>query len=142
MFLASFYTFLNYNPKNDFVIELDDVWKWCGFSRKDHCKRVLNKHFTIGVDYKKLLPQNEEHVFTDNVRNSGGACANKETILMNIETFKSLCMMACTSKSMQIRQYYLKLEELLINTLLSIRIIKSFSAALRKTPKAGQTRLY
>lgn len=37
--------------------------------------------------------------------------------MMNIETFKSLCMLAGTSKSKQIRQYYLKLEELLQGTL-------------------------
>ena len=36
---------------------------------------------------------------------------------MNIETFKSLCMLAGTSKSKQIRQYYLRLENLLQETL-------------------------
>ena len=28
LFVASFYGFLNYDPNNDFVIDLDDVWKW------------------------------------------------------------------------------------------------------------------
>jgi len=48
-------------------------------------------------------------------KNEGGF--NKETILMNIETFKTLCMLAGTSKSKEIRQYYIKLEELMQETL-------------------------
>jgi phage anti-repressor protein len=122
IFVASFYSYLNYNSKTDFVIDLDDVWKWCGFTRKDHCKRTLEKHFTVDVDYKKLLPRIGEQVYettkdTHSNKKLGGAGLNKETILMNIETFKSLCMLAGTSKSKQIRHYYLKLEELLQNTL-------------------------
>jgi phage anti-repressor protein len=108
MFVASFYSYLNYNSKNDFIIDLDDVWKWCGFTRKDSCKKVIEKHFTRDVDYKILLRNLAEQVH-------GGS--NKEHILMNVETFKSLCMLAGTSKSKQIRQYYIKLEELLQNTL-------------------------
>ena len=32
MFVSSFYCYLNYNSKTDFVIDLDDIWKWLGFS--------------------------------------------------------------------------------------------------------------
>jgi hypothetical protein len=52
LFVTSFYCYLNYNPTTDFVIDFEDVWKWCGFSRKDHAKRILEKHFIIDVDYK------------------------------------------------------------------------------------------
>jgi hypothetical protein len=38
LFLSSFYCYLKYDSKKDFVINLEDVWKWCGFSRKDHVK--------------------------------------------------------------------------------------------------------
>lgn len=77
--------------KNDFVIDLDNVWKWLGFSRKDHCKRTLEKHFTKDIDYKVALPNSEER------KNEGGF--NKEQVLLNIETFKSLCMLAGTENS-------------------------------------------
>jgi hypothetical protein len=30
---------------------MDDVWKWIGFSRKDPCKRLIEKHFTRDTDY-------------------------------------------------------------------------------------------
>ena len=33
MFITSMYGFLNYS-RTDFVIDLDKIWKWCGFSLK------------------------------------------------------------------------------------------------------------
>jgi hypothetical protein len=41
-------------------------------------------------------------------KNEGGF--NKESVLLNIETFKGLCMLAGTDKSKEIRKYYLQLE--------------------------------
>lgn len=105
LFIASFYCYLNYNPKTDYIINMDDVWKWLGFSRKDHCKRVIEKHFMKDIDYKIALPNSGER------KNEGGF--NKETILMNIETFKSLCLLASTERSKTVRKYYYKLEQTL-----------------------------
>ena len=51
MFLASFYSYLNYDSKNDYVIDLNDIWKWLGFARKDFCKVVLERHFEKDSDY-------------------------------------------------------------------------------------------
>jgi len=47
MFVASFYCYLNYNPTTEYIINLDDVWKWVGFSNKAHSKNLLEKHFII-----------------------------------------------------------------------------------------------
>ena len=55
IFVASFYGFLNYDSKMDFVIDLDDVWKWVGFSSKANSKHLLEKQFIIDKDYKLLL---------------------------------------------------------------------------------------
>jgi hypothetical protein len=59
LFVASFYCYLNHDLKKDFVISLDNIWKWLGFVRIDPAKRVLEKNFTIDVDYKieKAAPQ-------------------------------------------------------------------------------------
>ena len=38
IFLSSFYCYLNYDYKNDFIVDLDNVWKWLGFSNKAHAK--------------------------------------------------------------------------------------------------------
>lgn len=107
MFVTSFYCFLNYHPKNDYVIDLDDVWKWIGFSQKVHAKTLLKKQFVVDVDYKiSLSPQREQ-------KNGKSGGRNKETILMNVKTFKSFCMKAGTKRAEQIHDYYIKLEELL-----------------------------
>ncbi len=105
LFVASFYCYLNHNSTKEFIINLDDIWKWLGFSRKDPAKRVLQKHFSQNVDYKIALHNSVER------KNDGGY--NKEHILLTVETFKTLCMLAATDKSKEIRQYYIKLEELL-----------------------------
>jgi phage anti-repressor protein len=138
VFLGSFYTYLNYNSKTDFVIDLDNVWKWLGFSRKDPAKRILEKHFTVDIDFivSKAAPQFggagfdddktiqiKESVFHQVVENlggrpNGGAGLNKEQVLLNIETFKGLCMLAGTEKSKEVRMYYLKLEEVLQEVIL------------------------
>ena len=55
MFVSSFYCYLNYHKTDDFVIDLDNVWQWLGFSQKVNAKRVLEKNFTINKDYKSLL---------------------------------------------------------------------------------------
>ena len=46
LFVSSFYCYLNYD-KNEFVVDLDHVWKWLGFQQKYHAKVVLEKHFLV-----------------------------------------------------------------------------------------------
>ena len=88
LFIASFYCYLNYNQKNDFVIDLDNVWKWLGFSNKAHSKLALEKNFIINKDYKSLLTNLSEQ--KQHIR--GGH--NKETFMLNIGTFKRFCLKA------------------------------------------------
>jgi hypothetical protein len=45
LFLSSFYCYLNYHPTNDFVIDLDDVWKWMGFNQKYNAEKAFGKNF-------------------------------------------------------------------------------------------------
>ena len=52
IFVASFYCYLKYDPKKDFVIDFSNVWKWCGFTRKADAKKLLEKHFILDTDYK------------------------------------------------------------------------------------------
>ena len=117
LFVASFYSYLNYNSKTDFVINLDDVWKWCGFARKGFAKTLLVKHFTNDIDYKIHKAASEVTEAGPCTRNLGGAGLNKETILMTINTFKKFCLKAGTKKADEIHDYYIKLEELMQDTL-------------------------
>lgn len=107
MFLTSFYCYLKYHPTNDFVIDLDDVWKWLGFAQKVNAKTLLEKQFVIDKDYKKsLLLQQKQKPVT-----KGGQ--NKEIFMLNIKTFKSLCLKAGTKKADEIHDYYMKMEEII-----------------------------
>ena len=106
LFVASFYSFLNYNKNTDFVIDLDNIWKWLGYNKKEKAYLLIKKHFTINIDYKCLLPLKGEQK-----KGSGGH--NKDKIFLTINAFKSFCLKSCTRKADQIHSYYIKLEETL-----------------------------
>lgn len=102
LFVASFYSYLNYNTTLDFVINLDDIWKWIGFNQKIKAKILLEKHFIIDKDYKKQNFDDKTH---------GGH--NKEIFMLTVNAFKLFCLKAGTKKADQIHEYYIKLEETL-----------------------------
>jgi len=52
LFVSSFYCYLNYNKNTDFVVDLDNIWKWLGFNQKHDAKRLLERQFIIDIDYK------------------------------------------------------------------------------------------
>jgi hypothetical protein len=112
LFVASFYCFLNYDKKNDFVIDFDNVWKWLGFSRKDPAKRLLEKFFTLEVDYKIISRQSVENKIKAETRGR-----KEEYIMLNVNTFKKFSLKADTKKADEVHDYYIKLEELLQETI-------------------------
>jgi hypothetical protein len=57
LFVGSFYCYLNYDKNIDFVVNLDEVWKWLGFKQKIDCKRLLEKYFQLDIDYKTAFGQ-------------------------------------------------------------------------------------
>jgi phage anti-repressor protein len=107
MFLASFYCYLKHDNKNDFVIDLDNVWNWLGFNQKYNAKCALEKNFTINKDYKIIAHE------PSGAKNKTKGGHNKEIIMLNIETFKRFCLKAGTKKADEIHDYYIKLENVL-----------------------------
>lgn len=107
MFVTSFYCYLKHDPREDFVIDLDNVWEWMGFKQKVNAKTLLEKCFEIEKDYKKSLLLQQKQ----SIHNKGGH--NKEIFMLNIDTFKKICLKAGTKKADEIHDYYLKLEETL-----------------------------
>lgn len=120
LFSSSFYCYLNYNSKKDFIIDFDTIWKWVGFSRKDSAKKILDKHFTINIDYEVIKPAPQVGGAGFNLnkesKNMGGLGMNKEQIMLAVNTFKKICLKANTKKADEIHDYYIKLEELLHET--------------------------
>ena len=106
IFVASFYGFLKYDPINDYVIDLDDVWKWIGFSTKQKAKMLLKDNFVKDKEYILLNPQVRQ-------KNETRGGHNKETFMLNVITFKKFCLKAGTKKADEIHDYYIKLEETL-----------------------------
>ena len=106
MFISSFYCYLNYDDKRDFVIDLDGIWQWIGFSKKVSAKLLLEKNFIEDTDYK--ITGSLERKQKDA---RGGH--NKEVIMLTINTFKRFCLKAGTKKSDEIHEYYIKMEKTL-----------------------------
>jgi hypothetical protein len=94
-FICLFFVYLNYDEKMDFVIDLENVWKWLGFNQKIKSKILLEKLFTIDVDYK----------------------CDGEIILMSLHTFKIFCFKINTQKSILTYNLFLLLENLLKETI-------------------------
>lgn len=94
---------MNYHPTNDYPINLEHVFKMIGFANKGNAKRTLENNFTKDEDYKSSFLPTEK-------REIGGSL--NEQLMLNIDTFKNLCMLAKTDKGKQIRKYYVKLENI------------------------------
>jgi phage anti-repressor protein len=107
LFISSFYCYLNYSQTTDFIIDLDNIWEWLGFSQKAMAKRTLEKNFIPDKDYKCLLCRSAEQ------KSEGRGGHNKETIMLNIRTFKLFCLKSETQKASEIHEYFVELEELL-----------------------------
>ena len=111
IFLSSFYCYLNCDSKNDFVIDLDNVWKWVGYNQKVKAKILLENNFVEGNDYTKSLSQAGKQT----THTKGGQ--NKEIFMLNVVTFKKFCLKAGTKMADEIHDYYIKLEELIQTTI-------------------------
>ena len=120
LFVSSFYCYLNYDKNTDFVVDLDHVWKWLGFTQKVTAKTMIETNFKLDVDYKIVtsddsdddqLPHSPDKSGSDKPKKHGGH--NKQTIKLTIRCFKLLCLKAQTKKAGEIHEYYMKMEETL-----------------------------
>lgn len=110
LFLSSFYCFLSHDPNNDFIIDLDNVWKWLGFNQKVKAKALLESHFKVNIHYQKLLSRLGKQ--DDKIH--GGH--NKEIFMLNINTFKKFCLKAGTQKADEVHDYFIKMEQIVLET--------------------------
>jgi len=122
LFVSSFYCYLNYDKNIDFVVDLDDIWKWLGFKQKIDSKRLLKKHFKLDIDYKTVFSDGKAVSEPENLALGSPKASsndekwgghNKQTILLTIKCFKSLCLKAQTKKAGEIHEYYMKMEDVL-----------------------------
>ena len=100
-YISNLFMYMNYHPTNDYPINLDHVFKMIGFANKGNAMKTIKSNFTKDEDYKISLFHMEKR------KNEGGF--NKETIMLNVDTFKNLCMIAKTEKGKQQLQYHYQL---------------------------------
>jgi len=143
IFITSFYSYLNYHKTEDYIIDLDNIWKWLGFNSKFNSIRLLEKFFILDKDYKyfashlgeaKNVNEKDYKISLDTsikqknieitnkqnfaphasgAKNKGSGGHNIQKFYLNIKTFKSLCLKAQTKKADEIHEYYIKLEDLI-----------------------------
>jgi hypothetical protein len=125
LFIASFYSYLNYHKTDDYIVDLDNIWKWLGFNQKFNAIRILEKNFEVEKDYKislslvekqKIIEINNKQNFAPHLggaKKTGSGGHNIQKYYLNVKTFKSLCLKAQTKKADEIHEYYIKLEELI-----------------------------
>jgi phage anti-repressor protein len=100
MFAMNFAAYLKYD-QDDFVIDLDDVWQWIGFTMKQSYVRLLKNKLTEDRHYRIINPKDE---------NSSQVGRPETKYMLTILGFKKLCMLAGTDKAIDIHEYYIKME--------------------------------
>lgn len=89
-----------YSSKESHPVDLDDAWRWLGYSTKQKALQSLKSNFEEGQDF-----------LTKRVKSSTGGRPS-DLILLTVDCFKSLGMMAGTSQGKAIRKYFLECERL------------------------------
>ena len=102
-YISNLFMYMNYHPTNDYPINLEHVFKMIGFANKGNAMKTIKSNFVKDEDYKILLVRTDERLH-------GGQ--NHEDVMLNIDTFKNLCMFAKTQQGKEIRKYYVKLENI------------------------------
>lgn len=83
-----------------FPVDFDHAWRWIGYTRKATAREVLVNNFEDGIDFFRFGCKSPQ----------GGRPG--ESIMLSIDCFKSLGMMAGTAKGKQVRRYFLDCERI------------------------------
>jgi hypothetical protein len=129
MFIENFFMYMKYGSDcQEFVVDFNDVWKWCDFTRKDPAKRFLIKNFKENEDYiikdniqscEKLIHQSVESTQVSNKFDK------TEYIYLKIDVFEQFCMLAGTEKAKRIRKFYIKMKNIFFKLIINKELFKN-----------------
>jgi phage anti-repressor protein len=136
-YIANLYIYMNYHPTTDFPINLETVVKLVGFAHKKNAKRTLENNFTLNEDYKIVLLPKEQNLSPNKKDKKDKGGRPEEQIMLNIDTFKNMCMLVKTEKSKDIRKYYVKLENI-YNKIIKEEIENTKNLLQQKTEELEQ----
>jgi phage anti-repressor protein len=89
-----------FQSTEQFPIDFDDAWVWLGYSAKQKAEQSLYGYFEEGLDF-----------LTSGLKTSTGGRPSK-LILLSVECFKQLGMLAKTEQGKVIRKYFLECERI------------------------------
>ncbi len=90
-----------HNSKEQFPVDFDYAWLWLGYAKKQNAKDTLLNNFEEGVDFSR-----------GSVKSPTGGRPS-ECILLSVDCFKSMGMMAGTEQGKKVRRHFLECERLL-----------------------------
>ena len=117
LFIDNYMFCLKYDREKDFVIDLDDVYEYVGFSLKGNAKRLLESYFIENEHFSKdslVLPrdkQSESNKDNKKISNRGGH--NKIKYFMTPDTFRDFCLQAKTPQGQKVRKFYIKMVDVM-----------------------------
>jgi len=92
-YVANLYMYMNYHPTSDYPINLEHVFPMIGFANKGNAMKTIKNNFTEGEDYKTIIFRMEKN------KSQETRGRKEETVMLNVDTFKNLCMLAKTERS-------------------------------------------
>ncbi len=108
-----------FDSSEKFPVDLDDAWKWLGYSKKETVlKALMSEHFDRGIDWDNTSLEKE--VLFDR------AGQPSDKYFLTVDCFKNLAMLARTETGKQVRRYFLDCE----------KALKQLQAAPNPTPIA------
>lgn len=111
VFVNFFVKYLEHHASpEEYVVDFDDILEWLGFSRRDNAIRLLKRRLVPDVDYISWAPQHGGARESCNLMPGG---FNRENFMLTIDAFKTLCMLADTTKGTEVRSYYIQMEKVL-----------------------------
>lgn len=114
------------SSSDEYPVDFDDAWKWIGYSTKQKALQTLKSNFGEGLDF-----------LTKGLKTS--SCGRpSQHIVLTIDCFKSLAMMAGTGKGKEVRLYFLNCEKELKNKKSNTPVVKAPLSSVEKADKVHQ----
>jgi phage anti-repressor protein len=108
-----------YNSTEEFPVDLDHAWIWLGYKEKRNALQTLKSNFEESLDFLCNCAKTP---------NTGGRPSDK--YYLTVECFKSLGMMAGTTKGKEIRKYFLECEKIAKSRTVDKNACKSLSGKI------------
>jgi hypothetical protein len=99
-----------FDSKYQFPISIDSLIEMKVYDNKGNTKTKLIKNFILDIDYEvKILTSESSEV---KILKKHGGIRHKENIMLTVDCFKSMCMLANSEIGKQVKIYYLDLEKI------------------------------